>query len=134
MKGIAVAMVDGVLDGSELGASGERTSERLLDCGCDVEIIQAFHGYLSEQFPGYVLRHFHAPSRVLQPGLQPLPAVHHGISITRADILPYYVVLMDDFEEWSVQQVWEHLRQVDLAGTARGYRIAVVSKEGASGL
>ena len=41
---------------------------------------------------------------------------------------------MENFQDWSVQEVWEHLRQWDLAGTVRGYRIAVVSRDGVAAL
>ncbi len=108
--------------------------ERLVDCGCNAATIRVFHAYLSDQFPGYTLRHFHAPSRVTQAGLPTTRTDHHVITIAHAEILPYSVVLVDDFEGWSAQDVWEHLRQWDLAGTVRGQRIAVVSKSGASAL
>ncbi len=114
--------------------TGERRPEQLVDCGCNPATIRVFHAYLSEQFPGYTLRHFHAPSRVMQAGLPTARVDHHVITIAHAEILPYSVVLVDDFEGWSVQDVWEHLRQWDLAGTVRGQRIAVVSKSGASAL
>ncbi len=114
--------------------TGDGRQERQADCGCNAATIRVFHAYLSEQFPGYTLRHFHAPSRVMQAGLPTARVDHHVITIAHAEILPYSVVLVDDFEGWSVQDVWEHLRQWDLAGTVRGQRIAVVSKSGASAL
>ncbi len=134
MKEAALAIADEAVDGSQHDTSRGRASDELLDCGCNLEAIRAFHGYLSEHFPGYVLRHFHAASRAMQTGFPPVPADHHSIRIARADVLPYYVVLMDDFRGWSVQEVWEHLRHVDLADTVRGHRIAVVSQDGASAL
>lgn len=115
-------------------AFNDRTSDARVDCGCNAATIRVFHAYLSEQFPGYTLRHFHAPSRVMQAGLPTTRADHHVITIAHAEILPYSVVLVEDFEGWSVQDVWEHLRQWDLAGAVRGQRIAIVSKNGASAL
>ena len=129
MTGTALAK----MDGSQQGTSGG-CADGLLGCGCNVETIRAFHAYLSEQFPGYVLRHFHAPTRVMRPGLPTTPADYHVITIAHADVLPYSVVLMENFQDWSVQEVGEHLRQWDLAGTVRGYRIAVVCKDGVAAL
>jgi hypothetical protein len=103
-------------------------------CGCSREKIQAVHAWLKESFPQFGLRHFHAPTRLMQAGL-PLPhAEHHVISVIRDDVLPYYLVLLGEFLEQPLDAVCEHLRNWDVANTLRALRIAIVSKEGASPL
>ena len=103
-------------------------------CSCDREKIRAVHAYLRERFPQFGLRHFHAPTRLMQAGL-PMPhAEHHVVSVTRDDVLPYHLVLLSEFQEGPLGGVCEHLREWDVAGTLRAHRIAIVSKDGASPL
>jgi hypothetical protein len=103
-------------------------------CACNRETIRAIHGYLREQFPQFGLRHFHAPTRLMQAGL-PMPhAEHHVVSVTRDDVLPYHLVLLREFQEQTLEEVCEHLREWDVAHTLRAHRIAIVSKDGASPL
>ena len=54
--------------------------------------------------------------------------------MTRDDVLPYHLVLLSEFQEQPLEEVCEHLREWDVAGTLRAYRIAIVSKDGASPL
>jgi hypothetical protein len=103
-------------------------------CGCNRETIRAIHSYLREHFPQFGLRHFHAPTRLMQAGL-PMPhAEHHVVSVTRDDVLPYHLVLLSEFQEQTLEEVCEHLREWVIADTLRAHRIAVVSKAGASSL
>ncbi len=114
------------------GAQGSAESAR--NCGCSPERIRAVHVYLKQHFPDYSLRDFHAPTRLMRAGL-PMPhAEHHVISITQEGILPYYAVLLGEFQECSAENVGERVRQWRLADTLRAHRIAIVSKDGASPL
>jgi len=105
-----------------------------MDCSCNREKISAVQVHLEPHFPDYVLRHFHAPARLMQAGL-PMPHTeHHVVSITREGILPYYAVLLNDFQQYSVKEIEECLRQWNFAEMVRANRIAVASKDGASAL
>ena len=105
-----------------------------MECGCNPEKIRAVHAYLKEHFPQYGLRDFHAPTRLMRAGLPTPHAEHHVVSLTREDILPYHAVLLSEFQEQSLGNLCEQLRQWDLAATLRAHRIAIVSKHGASPL
>ena len=109
-----------------------------LDCGCDAEKIRAVHAYLNEHFPCYVLGDFHAPTRSMQGLMKaPLPDPHihhHVVSVSQRNVLPYYAVLLNEFQAHSEGEVNDLLQQWDLAGTLGASRIAVVSKDGVSSL
>ncbi|MFI5364607.1 MAG: hypothetical protein ACHQ4J_03190 [Candidatus Binatia bacterium] len=106
-----------------------------IPCRCDPEKIGAVQAYLYQHFPDYVLRDFHAPSRLEQAGLPGPHADHHVISLSHDDVLPYYAVLLSEFQEhYSAAQVGECLRRWDLAGVLHANRIVFVSQDGASAL
>ena len=105
-----------------------------MDCGCNTEKIHAVHVYLKQHFPDCVLRHFHAPTRLMQAGL-PMPhSEHHVISMMQEGVPPYYAVLLNDFQEYSVEEIEECLRLWKFAEMVRANRIAIASKDGASAL
>jgi hypothetical protein len=70
----------------------------------------------------------------MHAGLPTPHAEHHVVSITQQGILPYYAVLLSEFQECSAADVDARLRQWHLADTLRAHRIAIVSKDGASPL
>ena len=105
-----------------------------MECGCDTAKIHAVHGYLCEHFPHYVLQDFHAPTRLLQAGLPGPHAHHHVVSLTSGDILPYYAVLLNEFQEHAAEEIAERLRGWQFAATLYANRIAIVSKDQASAL
>lgn len=106
-----------------------------IQCSCNRETIRAVHAYLREHFPQFGLRHFHAPTRLMQAGL-PMPHTgeHHVVRVTRDDVLPYHLVLLSEFQDEPLGGTFEHLREWDIASTLRAHRIAIVSKDGASPL
>jgi hypothetical protein len=105
-----------------------------MDYRCDPEKIRAVHTYLKQHFPGYTLYDFHAPTRLMQAGL-PMPHdEHHVVRLTCDGILPYYTVLLNDFQEHSVQEIEERLQEWNLAETVRAHRVGIASKRGASAL
>jgi hypothetical protein len=108
--------------------------EARIDCGCDAEKVSAVHAYLREEFPDYILRDFHSPTRLTQAGL-PMPSTeHHVVSLAHKDILPYYVVLLNEFWEHSVEDIVACLQGWNLAAKLGAYRIIIVSNDDASTL
>jgi hypothetical protein len=105
-----------------------------VDCGCDPEKIRAVHAYLREHFAEFVLSDFHAPARLMHPRLGGAQVYHHAVCIARDGVLPYYAVLLNEFQEHGVTEAGLLLRRSDLAGILRANRIAVVSRDGASSL
>lgn len=103
-------------------------------CSCDPEKIAAVHAYLAERFPGYAVEDFHAPTRLMQAGLPGPHIEHHVVRLTTAGVLPYHAVLLNDFLQYSAADIAARLQRWSLADTLRARRIAVVSREGASGL
>ena len=71
----------------------------LVACHCDQAKLVAIHKYLAAHFPDFVLRDFHAPTRLMQAGLAgPYDAdAHHVVSLTHTDVLTYYAVLLREF-------------------------------------
>jgi hypothetical protein len=139
-----VNMIDEFADASSSGGRGSPSSSnvtaassqlaRPTTCRCDARKVGAVHAYLHKQFPDCMLRDLHAPSRLMQAGL-PMPyAEHHVVRITHEGILPYYAVLLNDFQQHSVEEIEECLGQWDFAATVRANRIAIASKNGASAL
>jgi hypothetical protein len=105
-----------------------------MECGCDAAKIRTVHAYLSEHFPEHVLQDFHAPVRLMQAGLPGPHADHHVVSLTSSDVLPYYAVLLDEFQEHPLEEIAERLRQWEFAKTLYASRIAIAAKERASAL
>lgn len=100
------------------------------DCACAPERIRAVHRYLSERFPHYELRHFHAPTRSMEAGELTMLASHHVISLTRAKVLPCYVVTLEEFLAHAAAGIAGRLRHWDLADMLRSHRIVIVSNNG----
>src|SRR2546430_2426065 len=96
---------------------GFRLTEAAMECGCDVAKIRTVHAYLSEHFPEYVLQDFHAPVRLMQAGLPGPHADHHVVSLSADDILPYYAVLLNEFQDHPAEEMVECLRQWQFAAT-----------------
>ena len=110
------------------------TAQAAMECTCNRAKIRAINAYLKEYFPEYTLRDFHAPTRLMHAGL-PIPsAEHHVVSLTRDDVLPYHAVFLSEFQEQSLDDVYKHLREWKVAEVLLLYRIAIVSKQGASSL
>jgi hypothetical protein len=105
-----------------------------LVCACNSGKLDVVHAYLHEQFPGYVLRDLHAPTRLMQAGFPTPHAEHHVVCVAHEGILPYYAVLLNDFQELSIEMIEQSLRQWNFAETVRAHRIAIASKSGASAL
>ena len=106
----------------------------LLDCACNAAKVNAVHAYLRVPFQDFVLRDFHAPTRLTQAGL-PLPhAEHHVVSLAHEDILPYYVVLLNEFWAHRVEDIEACLQQWNLASELGAHRIIIVSMDGVSAL
>ena len=110
------------------------TAGASIRCNCSRDAIRAVHAYLKEHFPQFELRHFHAPTRLMQAGLPTPHAEHHVVRVARDDVLPYNLVVLSEVQEQPLGGLCEHLRDWDVAGTLRAHRIAVVSKDGASPL
>ena len=70
----------------------------------------------------------------MQAGLPTPHAEHHVVCISHEGILPYYAVLLNDFQEHSVAAIEHSLRQWDFASTVRAHRIAIASRTGACAL
>jgi hypothetical protein len=116
------------------GTRAHRRQSRSLDCSCNTEKIHAVHVYLEAQFPDYVLHHLHAPTRLMQAGF-PMPhAEHHVLRMTKDEVLPYYAVLLNDFQEHSVEVIEWCLRRWNFADMIRANRIAIASRDGVSAL
>ena len=105
-----------------------------MECRCSREKILAVHRYLKEHFPDCALRDFHEATRLKAAGLSVAQDDHHVVSITRNEVLPYYAVLLNDFQEYSVQEIEQRLRAWNFADVVRGNRIAIASTTGASTL
>jgi len=103
-------------------------------CGCDAAKLRAIHLYLKEHFPDYVLRDFHAPRRLVQAGLPVPQDEHHVVSIEGPTARPYSAVLLNDFLCGSLDEVRHRLLKWHVADVLRASWIAIVSKDGASGL
>ena len=112
----------------------DETTEASMECGCNREKIRAIHAYLKEHFPEYTLRDFHSPTRLMHAGFPMPSAEHHVVSLTRDDVLPYQAVFLGEFQEGAVADVCKRLREWNVADALRLYRIAIVSKQGASSL
>lgn len=110
------------------------TGEFASGCRCDGEKIRAVHAYLKEHFPQYRLRDFHAPTHLMRAGFPTPHEEHHVVSLIRDDTLPYQAVVLREFQEESLDQMRQHLREWNLADTLRAHRIAIISKCGASAL
>ena len=138
-----VNMIDEFADASSSGGRGSPSSNVTAasgqlatptTCRCDARKVGAVHAYLHKHFPDCVLGDLHAPTRLMQAGL-PMPyAEHHVVRITQEGVLPYYAVLLNDFQQHSVQEIEQCLGQWDFAATVRANRIAIASRDGASAL
>ena len=60
-----------------------------------------------------------------------MPRAEHVISMMHEGGLPYYAVLLNEFQEYSVEEIQEYLRRWDLGERVRANRIAIASKDGA---
>jgi hypothetical protein len=103
-------------------------------CGCDPTKLHAMHEYLNEEFPQYVFKDLHAPTRLMQAGVPTPHGEHHVVSIECPDVLPYYAVLLEEFFQYPVEVLRRRLREWDVAQVIRTSRIAVVSEDGAGAL
>ena len=103
-------------------------------CGCDAAKIDVVHLYLKEHFPDYALRDFHAPSRLMQAGLPGPQTEHHVVGLLQTGVLPYYAVLMNDFQQRTATDVSNCMQRWKIADLLRAHRITIVAKDGASSL
>jgi hypothetical protein len=110
------------------------TDAAAVECGCDAAKIQTVHAYLSEHFPDYALLDFHAPVRLMQAGLPGPHAEHHVVRLTTGDVLPYYAVLLNEFQDQQVEEIAQCLRRWQFAATLYANRIAVAARDHASAL
>jgi hypothetical protein len=101
-------------------------------CGCDPAKLGAVHEYLNKEFPQCVFTDLHAPTRLMQAGVQPLHGEHHVVSIQCPNI--HYAVLLEEFLQYPVEALLPRMREWDVAQVIRISRIAIVSKDGAEAL
>ncbi len=118
----------------DITASDDSAQRQASACGCDSQKIAAVHRYFEEHFKGFKLRDFHAPVRLMQAGLPSPHGEHHVVSFERPDVLPYYVVLLNEFLVRPAEQISEMLRQWNVADVLLANRIAVLEADGASAL
>ena len=105
------------------------------DCRCNQKKIQAIQAYLTAHFPGYVVRHFHAPSRFVQLGMPTQFSDRHVVSLSHGDTLPYYAVFTRGFlDGHAVGALEQRLQSWDLVGSVRAHYVAFVSEGGLSSL
>jgi len=104
----------------------------LFVCGCDAAKLDAVHEYLNEEFPQCVFKDLHAPTRLMQAGVEPLHGEHHVVSIECPNI--HYAVLLEESLQYPVEALRPRLREWNVAQVIRASRIAIVSKDGADTL
>ena len=115
-------------------ASSNRATRTASVCNCNAAKLDAVHAYLQEQFPDCELSDLHAPMRLMHAGLPTPHAEHHVVCISQGDVPPYYAVLLNDFQEHSVEAIGHCLRQWNFAATVRAQRIGIASRSGAGAL